>query len=109
VPDCDEAGRYWCGICALSNCSGACNSVKSRVVEYLENSRQKHQTKHGVANGWEDLPEMGYFEALKRIQSAAMSITDVLNNHFYHGLPHAVPGPFQFYNQIFPLWRDIWL
>ena len=44
VSDRDEAGRYWCGICALSNGNSACNSVKSRVVEYLETSRQNHRS-----------------------------------------------------------------
>lgn len=36
--DSDEFGRYLCGMCAFSNGSSPCNSVKSRVVEYLYNS-----------------------------------------------------------------------
>ena len=47
--DCDEVGRYWCGMCAFSEGNSACNSVKSRVVEYLRNSCQQSQTKRGRA------------------------------------------------------------
>lgn len=36
--DCDEAGRYCDGIYAFSNGNSACNSVMSRVVEYLNGS-----------------------------------------------------------------------
>lgn len=39
VLSCNEAGRYCCGMCTFSNGNSACNSVKSRVVEYLKDSR----------------------------------------------------------------------
>ena len=63
VPDCDEAGKYCCGMCAFSDGNSACNSVKSRVVEYLKTYRQRLPKKCGATR----LPEMRYFEALKRI------------------------------------------
>ena len=37
--DC-EGGRYCCGMWAFSNGSSACNSVRSRVVEYLNDSSE---------------------------------------------------------------------
>lgn len=37
--DCEEAGRYCCGMCPFSDGNSACNSVKSRVVEYLNGHR----------------------------------------------------------------------
>lgn len=42
---CDEVGRYRCGICVFNDGSKACNSVKSRVVEYLSHLDQKSPTK----------------------------------------------------------------
>jgi len=37
----DEVGRYCCGMWAFSNGNSPCNSVKSRVVEYLNDSHEK--------------------------------------------------------------------
>jgi len=37
----DEAGRYCFGMWAFSNGKSPCNSVKSRVVEYLNDSHEK--------------------------------------------------------------------
>ena len=49
VLDCDEVGRYCCGMCALSDGNNACNSVKSKVVEYLNDSHQNppNRARHG--------------------------------------------------------------
>ena len=41
VLDCDETGRYCDGMCAFSNGNSTCNSVISRVVEYLNDSSKK--------------------------------------------------------------------
>ena len=39
--NCDEAGRYLDGICAFSNGNSEFSSVKSKVVEYLNDSHQE--------------------------------------------------------------------
>ena len=48
APDCDEAAKYCCGMYAFSDGNSACNSVKSRVVEYLKNYRQRLPKKCGA-------------------------------------------------------------
>jgi hypothetical protein len=67
VLGCDEGGRYRCGMWLFSNGSSACNSVRSRVVEYLNDSHQKPPNGAWCDGAKRSSPEMRYFKTLKRI------------------------------------------